>query len=212
MGTSGSRSPTSEIGKLDTADKDVNQFETVSQFHLSPGAAPYGITFGPNNDIWFTESGLDLIGWISPTSHAFQEIPIAGSTGTDDSEGSTDAYTPYNLTSAGSGPCGITYVQQDGYFWLTEPGQNAIGFLDPTGTGSPSKLYSITSDSNTGPNGSKTSVTLATSATQQTLAKGGQITVIYTPPAGVSIAAGAPLNVSDSDFIFLLKATNITPG
>ncbi len=62
------------------------------------------------------------------------------------------------------------------------------------------------------PNGSNTTVRLATSATQKTFAKGGQITVIYTPPNGISSAAGVPLAAGDSTFIISPKATSIAPS
>ena len=64
----------------------------------------------------------------------------------------------------------------------------------------------------TTPNGSNTSVTLATSATQKTFAKGGQITVITAPPNGVSSAGGALLSSSNTVFTILPRATGVTPG
>ena len=62
------------------------------------------------------------------------------------------------------------------------------------------------------PNATNTIVTLVTSATQSRFAKGGQITVIYTPPNGVSSAAGVPLPAGDSTFTILPKAKRIAPG
>jgi hypothetical protein len=62
------------------------------------------------------------------------------------------------------------------------------------------------------PNASNTSVTLLTSTPLKTFAKGGQITVIYTPPNGVSSAAGVPLSAADSTFTISQNAKSIKPG
>jgi hypothetical protein len=62
------------------------------------------------------------------------------------------------------------------------------------------------------PNASRTSVTLATSATTKAFAKGGQIMVNYTQPNGVSSAAGLPLAANDAAFTIAPKATGIIPG
>jgi hypothetical protein len=47
---------------------------------------------------------------------------------------------------------------------------------------------------------------------KQTFAKGGQITVIYAPPGGVTSAQGVPLSPSDASFTIQPKATAVTPG
>ena len=55
------------------------------------------------------------------------------------------------------------------------------------------------------------SVTL-TLAGKQTFAKGGQITVNYSPPNGVSSASGIALAPNDATFTIQPRATGITPG
>ncbi len=55
------------------------------------------------------------------------------------------------------------------------------------------------------------SVTLTLSG-KQTFATGGQITVVYSPPNGVSSAAGVALDPSDTTFTIQPKAKGITPG
>ncbi len=62
------------------------------------------------------------------------------------------------------------------------------------------------------PGASATTVTLSTSATQKTFAKGGRITVVYSPPDGVSNAAGVPLAAGDSTFTISSRATSIAQG
>ncbi len=47
---------------------------------------------------------------------------------------------------------------------------------------------------------------------KQTFAKGGQLTVIYAPPTGVSSASEVPLASSDATFTIQPKGTAITPG
>jgi hypothetical protein len=55
------------------------------------------------------------------------------------------------------------------------------------------------------------SVTLTLSG-KQTFAKGGEITVIYAPPNGVSDANDTPLISNDAKFKIAAKGTGITPG
>ncbi len=61
------------------------------------------------------------------------------------------------------------------------------------------------------PGASRTTITLATSATPKTFAKGGQITVISAPPNGVSSATGVPLAAGDATFTLSPRATSIAP-
>lgn len=61
-------------------------------------------------------------------------------------------------------------------------------------------------------NSSETSVALATSSTRKAFPKGGQLTVIYSPPDGVSSAAGVPLAAGDATFTISRKASGIAPG
>ena len=55
------------------------------------------------------------------------------------------------------------------------------------------------------------SVTL-TLAGKQTFAKGGQLTVVYAPPNGVSSAAGVALDPGDATFTIQRRAKGIAPG
>jgi hypothetical protein len=58
---------------------------------------------------------------------------------------------------------------------------------------------------------SRNSITL-TLVGKQTFAQGGQITVIATPPSGVSSASGDFLAANDTVFTILPKATGVWPG
>lgn len=60
-------------------------------------------------------------------------------------------------------------------------------------------------------NASRNSVTL-TIVGKQKFAKGGQITIIATPPDGVSSATGVFLAANDTVFNILPKASSIWPG
>ncbi len=58
-------------------------------------------------------------------------------------------------------------------------------------------------------NAATNSVTL-TLAGKQAFAKGGEITIIYTPPTGVSSEAGVPLDSSDAELTISTKGTGIS--
>jgi hypothetical protein len=60
-------------------------------------------------------------------------------------------------------------------------------------------------------NAANNSVTLTIQG-KQTFADGGDLTVIYAPPGGVSSAAGVPLSASDGAFSISLKGTAISLG
>jgi streptogramin lyase len=77
-----------------------------------------GITSGPNNDIWFTESGLgaNAIGMINPSLPNTQTIQNFSG-------------TPGHMMTANSSPSGI--ASADGYLWFTQPLSDQIGRLDP---------------------------------------------------------------------------------
>ena len=47
---------------------------------------------------------------------------------------------------------------------------------------------------------------------KQAFTKGGEITVIYSPPNGVSSTGGVPLESSDAEFLISTKGTGITPS
>ena len=57
----------------------------------------------------------------------------------------------------------------------------------------------------------KHSITLNIPA-RPTFAKGGEITVIYSPPNGVSSVDGVPLDRNDAEFTILPRAAGLAPG
>src|SRR6516164_9857604 len=82
----------------------------IAEFPLpAAGSVPFGITTGPDGNIWFTEDQANKIGMINPTTHAISEfaIPTAGS-------------NPLEITA---GP-GST-------IWFTENAANQIGEINP---------------------------------------------------------------------------------
>ena len=87
------------------------QVVTEFSFGITAGASPYGITSGPDGNLWFTEQGLDRIGRITPLG-----VVTEFSTG----------------ITAGAHPTGIT-PGPDGNLWFTEVGIDRIGRITPTG-------------------------------------------------------------------------------
>ena len=77
---------------------------------MTTGSNPAQITLGSDGNLWFTETGTNKIGQITPKG----------------------VVTEFNLTP-GSSPAGIA-SGPDGNLWFTETGTNAIGRLTPTGT------------------------------------------------------------------------------
>jgi len=72
-------------------------------------SAPWGITPGPDGNVWFTE-GAGNLGEVNPT---------------------TDVITEYTVPYAGSGPGAIT-TDPDGNLWFTDAGTNSIGIATLT--------------------------------------------------------------------------------
>jgi streptogramin lyase len=70
---------------------------------------PSGITAGPDGNVWFTETGTDKIGRITPDGH-ITEFPL----------------------SPASGPIGIA-LGPDGNLWFAEAYANKIGVMTPAG-------------------------------------------------------------------------------
>jgi streptogramin lyase len=87
--------------------------QVITEFSagITPGARPLGIVAGPDGNLWFTESGGDRIGRITPSG-----VVIEFSAG----------LTP------GSQPSDIT-LGMDGNLWFTEPGTDRIGRITPNG-------------------------------------------------------------------------------
>jgi len=92
-----------KIGRVNLSASPI----TITEFDLAAGSDPQCITKGPDNNIWFTENGIDKIGRITPAG----------------------TITHYNTLAAGgilptsSNPWGIT-KGPDGNIWFTENGGN----------------------------------------------------------------------------------------
>ena len=67
---------------------------------VSPGTKRFGITAGPDGNLWFTDATADAIGEINPTTHAISSFPFP-----------QPVPIPYGITA---GP--------DGNIWFTEYG------------------------------------------------------------------------------------------
>jgi streptogramin lyase len=72
-------------------------------------SGPFGITAGPDGNLWFTEQSASNLGRVDATTHAISEFPTF--------------YSP-------SGPMGIA-AGPDGNLWFTE-GAGSIGAFNPT--------------------------------------------------------------------------------
>ncbi len=70
----------------------------------------WGITTGPDGNLWFTENSFSKIGMINPT---------------------TDAISEFATPTASAGPRGIT-AGPDGNLWFTENAASKIGMINPT--------------------------------------------------------------------------------
>ena len=77
----------------------------------TPESGPFGITSGPNGNVWFSEQGGNKIGRITP-SGTITEFPLP--------------------TPEGNPP--VLALGPDGNVWFTEPIVNKIGRITPTGT------------------------------------------------------------------------------
>jgi len=80
-------------------------------FALDTGATPQQITVGPDDNLWFTDPGLNRIG----------RITTAG------------LVTAYPIPTGASGPLGIT-AGPDGALWFTETTANQIGRVTTGGS------------------------------------------------------------------------------
>src|SRR5207247_7190699 len=78
---------------------------------------PFGITAGPDGNLWFTEGSGNKIGRISPTG-VISEFAVP------------TANTPYGPSA---GPLGIT-AGPDGNLWFAEINGFKIGQITPAGT------------------------------------------------------------------------------
>jgi streptogramin lyase len=83
----------------------------ITEFQLPGGGAqPFGITPGPDGNLWFGEEGLRQVGFINPSGTVGQFLGVL----------------------AGGPSRGIT-SGPDGNIWFTEPLARIIGRITPTG-------------------------------------------------------------------------------
>jgi hypothetical protein len=104
---------TAALASLTTAAGGSTTFDigTVTEFPAGISADPFGITAGPDGNVWFTESNRNRVGRITPAGIA--------------TEFATDI-------TANSGPLNIT-AGPDGNVWFTESNGNRIGRITPAG-------------------------------------------------------------------------------
>ena len=98
MATSGSLRTSAAIGSV-----TINP-TTYATSGFADSGAPYGITGGPDGNVWFADED-GRIGQINPT---------------------TDVITEYTIPFAGSSPYGITTGPRR-QFWFTDEGTSSIG-------------------------------------------------------------------------------------
>jgi streptogramin lyase len=84
----------------------------------TPSSGPWGITTGPDGDIWYTENETDNIGCITTAGVACAEY-------------STSPYV---------GPIGIIYVPSSGELWFAARNSDAIGQMNVSGVITPTQL------------------------------------------------------------------------
>jgi len=83
----------------------------ITEYQLTTGSAPIGITAGPDGNLWFTEFNRGKIGRITPAG----------------------TVTEFAIPTAFSEPAGIT-AGPDGNLWFAEDGGNKIGRISTSGT------------------------------------------------------------------------------
>jgi virginiamycin B lyase len=89
---------------------DLNESAKITEVQLpNAGEEPYGITFGPDDFVWFTEYAANNIGRYDPTLGNFAEFPIP-----------TGASHPTSIVTGA-----------DGALWFTESAADKVGRLDP---------------------------------------------------------------------------------
>ena len=131
---------------------------TITEFPLAAGGKPFGITTGPDGNVWFTEQnpvgGLSRIGSITPAGAVTMfssgitpgSAPSGITTGPDGNLWFTEYASPgriaksttagsvtqYATTTSNSGPYWIT-SGPDGNLWFTEWTANKVGKITPLG-------------------------------------------------------------------------------
>jgi streptogramin lyase len=88
--------------------------QVINEFPIpTNSSAPFGITAGPDGNLWFTEKDVNKIGRITPAGVVTGEFPV--------------------LTPNAEGPR-LICAGPDGNLWFTEQGANNIGRITPSGT------------------------------------------------------------------------------
>ena len=100
---------------------------TFYEWQLPAGSNPVGIFTDANNTIWFTESGRDIIGRLTPATNQLTEWTLPGATGTPGSP----TLKPWGIYVQ-SVLSGLYHNITDRYVWFTELANNAIGRLQVT--------------------------------------------------------------------------------
>ena len=131
----------------------LSQPGTITAFSLPTASSqPWGITAGPDGNLWFAEENGNNIGRITPGGKVTEfSLPTAGSDPTGITAGpdgnlwfaeshgnnigritTSGNITEFSLPTAGSGPTGIA-AGPDGNLWFTESGVGQIGRITPGG-------------------------------------------------------------------------------
>jgi streptogramin lyase len=104
-----------QVGVFDPATAVSREFAVPTY-----NAGPLGIALGPDNNVWFTEAGIDSVlgpiygdkvGWINP---------------------SNDQVDDQAVTTASAAPHEIVADPADGNLWFTEYAADKIGRINPT--------------------------------------------------------------------------------
>ncbi len=146
-----------KIAEIDTTTNAITEFPIPAGTGMNPGTpAPFGITTGPDGNIWFTDANPnnEQIGEYNIGTGTFTEFPLPLPTGdglteiTNGSDGNlwfvestgnrigkinpgTGQITEFVIPTLNSMPFGIT-TGPDGNLWFTEQAGNKIGQLNPT--------------------------------------------------------------------------------
>jgi streptogramin lyase len=135
----------SKIGMINPATHAIAEFSTPTA-----NAGPYGISAGPDGNLWFTEFLANKIGMINPATHAIGEFPIPSasprpqgiSAGPDgnlwfaqQSAGAIGMINPatHAITEFTTAPYGSSWISAgaDGNLWFTEGGPSNVGMINP---------------------------------------------------------------------------------
>ena len=106
-----------QIGKFDPVTQTNTEYPVPPMTKPPQNQYPNQLTEDSNGNIWFTETSLNLIGEINP---------------------STGAISQSFLTANSSSPVGIVWdpAPQEEQFWMTEPSKNQIVSFNPATSGS----------------------------------------------------------------------------